>query len=397
MKTPILFVSDAPTCQSGLGRICRDLSTRLHDYCGDVFEVATFGYGGPGSKSIPFQQYSIEGMDNWVLPTLPDVWEDFAGDRRGIILTIWDASRLQWLAQPHMSDDKRLAQQLTMMNCEKWGYFPIDASGPHGKLTSMMGDVIKGFDRVLAYTSWAENIVRETIGKEESDKRELTFLPHGIDTAVFYPRPRDTARRIFHQALGYQGPTIRPDDLLIGIVATNQARKDYGLGIQVVAELAKKRRVRLFIQTDTFERHWSMKALLTDFGLDNVENMVNNSMLSDETMAQIYSACDVTLGIGAGEGWGMPLDESMACGTPVIHGRYAGAAERLPVDCLVTPTAMRLEGVFNCQRPVFRVSDWVKVVESVVSRKKKVVLPSDLAWPELWKSWEKWFREGIKL
>lgn len=395
MKTPILFISDAPTCQSGLGRICRDLSTRLHDYCGDVFEVATYGYGGFGSKSIPFQQYSIEGMENWILPTMPDVWEDFAGDRRGILMTIWDASRLQWLAQPHTLADKRLAQQLTMMNCEKWGYFPIDASGPHGKLTRMMGDVIKGFDRVLAYTSWAEGIVRETIGKEESNKRGLTFLPHGIDTSVFYPRPRDTARRIFHEALGYTGPAIRPDDLLIGIVATNQARKDYGLGIQVVAELAKKRRVRLFIQTDTFERHWSMQALLSDFGLHTVDNMVNNGLVSDETMALIYSACDVTLGIGP-EGFGYPLYESLACGTPVVHGRFAGGAERLPMELLVTPTATRLEGVFNCVRPVFRMADWVKAVESAVARKKKWELPSDLSWSELWPKWEKWFREGVK-
>jgi glycosyltransferase involved in cell wall biosynthesis len=395
MKTPILFISDAPTCQSGLGRICRDLAVRLHENCGDVFEVSTLGYGGFGSKSIPFQQYSIEGMHDWLLPTLPDVWEDFAGDRRGICLAIWDASRLSWFAHPKRIHDKRLGAQIAAMNCEKWGYFPIDASGPNGKLTAMMGDVLTGFDRILAYTSWAENIIRETIGKEESDKRGLTFLPHGIDTSVFYPRPRDTARRIFHEALGYQGPAIRSDDLLIGIVATNQIRKDYGLGIQVVAELAKKHRIRLFIQTDVIERHWNMQYLLADFGLHTPENMVNTGMLSDEVMAQIYSACDVTLGIGA-EGFGYPLYESIACGTPVVHGRYAGGAERLPLEMLVTPTAMRIEGVFNCVRPVFRVADWVKAVESLVSRRKKIELPIDLAWPNLWERWESWFREGIK-
>ena len=39
----------------------------------------------------------------------------------------------------------------------------------------------------------------------------------------------------------------------------------------------------------------------------------------DKTMAEAYSACDLTLGIGP-EGFGFPLVESQFCGTPVVTG-----------------------------------------------------------------------------
>ena len=97
-KRPILFLSDAVSGSSGLSRIARDLSTRVHEHLGDLYRVASFGYGSPGSSKIPFQQFVIEGMSEWVMPTLPDVCADFFGKEKGIICTVFDAHRLTWLA-----------------------------------------------------------------------------------------------------------------------------------------------------------------------------------------------------------------------------------------------------------------------------------------------------------
>ena len=80
---PLLILSDAPSASTGLGRICRDLATRIHERMSDVCKVATLGYGGPGSCKLGFQQYMIEGMSDWVVPTLPEVWKDFADEEKG--------------------------------------------------------------------------------------------------------------------------------------------------------------------------------------------------------------------------------------------------------------------------------------------------------------------------
>src|SRR5580692_7833565 len=109
--TPLLILSDAVTAGSGLGRITRDLATRIAENMGDYFRVATFGYGGVVSRHLPFHQYIAEGINNWMPPTLPEVWEDFAGNEKGILLSIWDISRLAWLLQPEMHCENHLMRQ----------------------------------------------------------------------------------------------------------------------------------------------------------------------------------------------------------------------------------------------------------------------------------------------
>src|SRR6266568_8655259 len=98
MPTPLLIISDAPTSGTGLGRITRDLAMRIYACLPDVFRVGTMGYGGPFARGLGFPQYPMD-MKDWVLYNLPEVWEDFAGEEQGIIITIWDASRLLWFSR----------------------------------------------------------------------------------------------------------------------------------------------------------------------------------------------------------------------------------------------------------------------------------------------------------
>jgi len=166
MPTPLLIISDAPTAGTGLGRITRDLASRIAANLQDEFRVGTFGYGGSYSRALNFPQYLVESMENWNLPTLPEVWQDFAGEEKGIVLTIWDASRLLWFARPENCPNPILRGFLQNAPFQRWGYFPIDATGPHGKLTGILKHTIEAYDRVLAYSKWAANILEETLDKK---------------------------------------------------------------------------------------------------------------------------------------------------------------------------------------------------------------------------------------
>jgi len=230
---------------------------------------------------------------------------------------------------------------------------------------------------------------------------KVQWLPHGVDTSVFYPRPRIQARHSFGQRLGAknvrgnkigQPVSIADDALLIGIVATNQVRKDWGLGIQAVAEVAKTRNVVLWIHIDQLERHWSIPALLYDFGLQE-KAIVTVTDYTDEQMAWAYSACDVTLGIGLGEGFGYPIFESLACGTPCIHGNYGGAAEHMPPWMLVNAEAERIEGPYNCIRRVYSPYEWRDKI--LQADKRRVELPAHLDWNNLWPRWADWLKAGL--
>lgn len=396
MTFPLLIISDAPTAGTGLARITRDLATRIYNCIGEV-EVATLGYGGPYKSSLGFHQYTMD-MQDWVIYNLPDVWQDFAGDRQGAVLTIWDASRLLWFARPENCTDERLRSFLAKPNFRRWGYFPMDATGPHDKLTMILKHTIEGYDRVLAYSKWAEKILLRTCPKLDS----ITNLPHGIDTSVFKPRNRAAARHGVGERIGAKKQngswlSVPDDSLMIGIVATNNPRKDFGLAIATVAEIAKERNVFLWIHTDVLEKHWSLPALLFDFGLnDAARNFITLKPMTDEQMSWMYSACDVTLGIGMSEGFGYPIFESLACGTPCVHGEGGGAPEHMPEEFIVLPDTHHLEGVYNCYRPIHSPQAWARRVRELYLVKHRVTgLPPDLDWNKLWPRWEAWLRAGV--
>jgi glycosyltransferase involved in cell wall biosynthesis len=381
MGKKLLVLSDAVSASSGLARIARDLALRVHQNLSDVFDVASVGYGGTGSASIPFKEYHLHDVNNWLVPELPAIWNDFVGDEEGILFCIWDLSRLYWLGQPQTCPIPHLRKWVETAKMKKWVYGALDAEGPGGKLPHQIAETMKGFDRVLDYSAFSSKIT----GNPD-------HLPHGLDSKVFYPRDHKEAREALIKH-GFQGLT--PDSLLIGIVATNQARKNWQLGIETCRILLDRGHdVRLWAHTDVLDRYWSIGNLIVDYGLTG-RAAVTNQRFTDEQLAQMYSACDVTLCIGP-EGWGFPAMESLACGVPCIAGSYAAQAEFIPKSMQVDPIAYFHEGAFCSKRPVHEALKWAIRVEMNLG--KKASLPSEFDWngPTLWKNWGEWFLKGIE-
>ena len=62
---------------------------------------------------------------------------------------------------------------------------------------------------------------------------------------------------------------------------------------------------------------------------------------------------------------------------------------------MLVPQAMqRLEGVYNCVRPVYEVGDWVDAVERNIG--KRCEFPMHLNWDILWPRWAEWLKAGIE-
>ena len=385
-SVPILFLGDSPALAGGLSRIGRDLATLLTRR--PEFRVGFLGRGGVASRQLPFAQYDFDESKQWGEGYIEHVWADFAGKETGIIFSIWDASRLFWLACPQYLQQSSLKSFLMGRNFRRWGYFPIDSIGPAGKLTTIARETLAGYDRRLAYTAWGQQVIENSTG------RAAEWIPHGLNTRTFSPQSREKGRE-------FLGPRAHIDDLVIGCVATNQSRKDWGLVFTVASKLREKHpNMLLWCHTDLMERYWSMPALINDFGMGgNV--MVTTNRMTDGEMALAYSACDLTLHPGLGEGFCFPLAESLACGVPGITGNYGGAPEMVPCkDWLVEPHSWRLETLHNCLRPVYQPEDWVsaveKVLESNVSTETCTSAVSHLSYENLWPVWQRWFLEGLK-
>jgi glycosyltransferase involved in cell wall biosynthesis len=273
---------------------------------------------------------------------------------------------------------------------QRWGYFPIDASGPNGFVASDIAKSFQGFDRSLAYTRWAAGLIDKTLAPENPTEH----LPHGLDGTVFRPMDRKEARETFVECVtGKSGFALKDDILMLGVVATNTPRKDWGLTFEVCGELLKRgQNIGLWAHCAISQGYWDLIELATMFGMKD-RIVFSSERLSDESMAWCYSAMDVTLGIGS-EGWGYPSAESLACGVPHITCNYASSPEIVPEEFLVDPVTFRMEGPGCSYRPVFKPADWAeKIIES---KGKTAMLAAELYWENLWPRWQEWILKGLE-
>jgi hypothetical protein len=78
--------------------MCRDLAT----LCCTVpqLRVAVLGRGVGNRRTFPFMLYDYPETGQWGEGYIQAVWEDFSNGEDGVIITLDDASRRHWFANP---------------------------------------------------------------------------------------------------------------------------------------------------------------------------------------------------------------------------------------------------------------------------------------------------------
>jgi glycosyltransferase involved in cell wall biosynthesis len=394
--TPLIVFGDGPHLHSGLARIARDLVMRLVAEGRDDLHVMQVGVEAPGGWHWqPWDCFAFQPTERdqgrWAVGTVLD---ELAGTyaQTPVVLAITDPSRVYDLVRPPFLGEDALP------SFRLWGYFPIDGWDPQEQVGGPAAETVKACERVLGYGRWGAGVLQRTVDLE------VAHLPHGIEPTVFHPQvPQEAADEFFLRWL--KEGKYPADSWLIGCVATNQPRKDLGLLFATVADLLKRgRRVRVWLHTDLLTKAWDIGQLAERFCLQPRQVCVSVGPLEDRHLAARYAASDVTIAPGLGEGFGYPIVESLACGTPVVHGDYAGGVELIPDPAwLVEPVAWRLESVYAIQRPVFRPADMAKVVETVVTRswsreERQAYCAGSVAhlnWQYLWPRWRDWIITGL--
>ncbi len=388
MAIPLLVYSDGPRQPTGLARITRDLVSRLwaeRETLG--IDLLQLGYDPLPGPAVDWPLWTLATMDmsnegDWGASQVDRTWWNYFGEgRQGVLLSIWDPGRAFALLK-------------TKLPSARWGYFPIDATNVRGSLSGTAAETVRRYDRVLAYGAWGASVLKGL----RSDP--VPYLPHGLDldtwTYELSPDLADRAEAILQRRSG---------EWVLGCVATNQPRKDLALYFGTLAELRRRgEKVRGWLHTDAMSRYWNVLSLVEDFGL--AKKVTVTLTLEDWELAGCYACCGVTLAPGLGEGFGYPIVESLACGTPCVHGDYAGGAELLPLNAWRVPVrAERVEGFYSQRRPVFspvdmanavqRALDWKRQDERVVQAYCRMSV-EHLGWTHLWPRWRSWFKQGLE-
>lgn len=159
---------------------------------------------------------------------------------------------------------------------------------------------------------------------------DTLYVPHGVDCDVFQPGDRTEAR----QLLG-----LPQDAFVVVMNAANKGqqlvRKSFFEAFTAFGQLAKTRPdAVLYMHTEQHGLGMGVElgALAEFCGIPEaqllwVDQYAYREGLPGRLMAATYQAANVLLAPSKGEGFGIPVVESQACGTPVIVSNYTAQPE----------------------------------------------------------------------
>jgi FkbM family methyltransferase len=298
----ILWHSVHPAVGSGYGQQTATFTPRIKALGHDLAISAYYGIQGfkmswQGITCYP--AYAKSYGSDIIVPHAVDFFGGGPGHSfrevvdKGIVITLGDVWTFE---QPLLRE----------LNVASW--VPID----HEEVPPAVAD---WFERTgaapIAMSRFGEQKLRDA-------GMDPLYVPHGIDTTIFRPGDKAEAR---------ERAGLPDDAFVVAMVAANVgrdgARKAFYEQIVAFGELRKKHSdAILVLHTDVTSPHGvNIRALLSDFPEDSyrfTDQYAYKIGLPSSTVADIYRAADVLTNTSWGEGFGIPIVEAQACGTPVV-------------------------------------------------------------------------------
>ena len=316
----ILMGSESPYVTTGYGTVTNELTRRwAKDH--EVYAIGWQHFGNPVqlAKNLTVLPTDLNDPTGGGRTWKPYI-EEYKPDVVITLIDIWYRTDM-------------IAKFCQEMGVPYFNYFPVDGSPfyvgyEHALHMSTQPVCMSFFGRDVI----AEHFKGTIFEREFSD---LPVVYHGVDTKVFKPLdPKMRAR------LRTQFDT--PDEPFVVLqVNRNVQRKNWPMFYEAFAKFVKmldesERKNVVLLQKvgmlKDLENGHDLPTLAKQFGIDKyISNLdkVQNPLTgyTREEMARIYGMADVHVSASAGEGAGLSILESQACGIPNIHTNYTTAPE----------------------------------------------------------------------
>ena len=146
-------------------------------------------------------------------------------------------------------------------------------------------------------------------------ERDIVMIPNGFAPALLNPARSHALRPEMRSKFGYN-----PGDFVVLFVANELERKGFLPLLQAIAALKNPRLKLLAVVGRANVRRYF--GTIRRLGLEARVNIVG----AQNDLAPYYAAADVLALPTQYEAWGLVVLEALACGTPVLTSRLAGAA-----------------------------------------------------------------------
>lgn len=299
----ITWLSNAPWAPTGYGQQTKLFVPRLKKLGHELVLIAFYGLEGASLTwdGIPVYPRAFHGYGQDI------VGADTAMVQADISISLIDA----WVMEPSMYPAGF-----------RWvPWFPVDMETIPPPVIAKAAQAYQP----LVYSRHAERLARAA-------GLDVRYVPHGVDLATFTPQVQREAREKLRL----------PDDrYFVGMVAANKGQPSRKALPQSIAAFAAFHRRH----PDTALYLHCHKGLAGEMGGVNLVQLCEHHGLAlgrdvwfvdqhalvtgmpDAALAATYNALDVLLACSMGEGFGVPIVEAQACGTPVITGDWTAMSE----------------------------------------------------------------------
>ncbi len=292
----IAWMSNSPTVSSGYGSQTAQVITRLK---ADGHRVCVLGNYGHNAGMTDWHGIPVypAGRDQPAVEWQALHW--FRGEP-GVVITLYDV----WTFGDRFGD-------LDVVSWTPVDHYPVPP------------DVLK----------WGQ--AHTTIAMSEFGQRALqnggvdsVYIPHALE-AVWKPSPSVIRGQM----------KVSDDAFLVMMNAANVGnaevdRKAWSSNLRAFADFAREHDdAVLYLNTDP-TGGFPIPKFLTEHMQMNPEQMrftdiggYRSGFIGQQTIAECYTAADVLLAASMGEGFGLPVAEAMACGTPAIVTNFSAQPE----------------------------------------------------------------------
>ena len=316
----ILWISDAgrPT---GFGTVTHALGERLVAMGHDIHVLAV-GWDAAFPVESPLKLYRAAARNEKAYLGYDRVAELINRIKPDIVVVNEDPPMLvkRLLHNPYDPEKLLLKRQPVV------AYLPVDGYGIPEEW-KMLTQLVT----VVPYTQFGA----EAFGLEQ-------WVHHGVEAAY---RPLSAGERLRAR----RDFDIDDDAFVIGRVDTNSGRKDWGStwkAINVAFDIGLKENKTVALFHTKLKEPQSGVDLQALISRGRGKFMVTNETgWPIEDLVRLINCFDVTLSTSRGEGWGLNLAQSLACGVPVI------ATDCSSIPEVVGPGGMLVEGVATMTNP----------------------------------------------
>ncbi len=188
-------------------------------------------------------------------------------------------------------------------------------------------------DALLAISKQTKNINELVLGEGVKNKI-IEYVPHGINTDVFFPVDKEDQE---YQEFIKKITKGREYDFVMFFNSRNIRRKqiqDALLSFKLFLDSLPKEKAEkcLFIlNTQPIDENGTNLFAVIEyfFGKDTKNILISGSSLAAKHLNYLYNYADVQILTSSAEGWGLSLTEALVTGTPIIGNVTGGIQDQM--------------------------------------------------------------------